>query len=113
MRALLALVLLLLAGAPARAGHDELTIGISQYPSTLHPAIDAMAAKAYVLAMTRRPFTAYDADWRRVCLLCTELPSRENGRAVDEPGGGMAVTYTIRPGAVWGDGVPLTEAVIV
>ena len=108
MRALLALVLLLLAGAPARAGHDELTIGISQYPSTLHPAIDAMAAKAYVLAMTRRPFTAYDADWRRVCLLCTELPSRDNGRAVDEPGGGMAVTYTIRPGAVWGDGVPVT-----
>ena len=106
---LLGLLGLLLAGVPARAaGHDELTIGISQYPSTLHPAIDAMAAKAYVLAMTRRPFTAYDADWHRVCLLCTELPSRENGRAVDEPGGGMAVTYTIRPGAVWGDGVPVS-----
>ena len=109
MRARLLLVLLLLlASGPARAGHDELTIGISQYPSNLHPAIDAMAAKAYVLAMTRRPFTAYDADWRRVCLLCVALPDREQGTAVDEPGGGMAVTYTIRPGAAWGDGVPVT-----
>ena len=103
------LAVALLAAGPALAGHEELTIGISQYPSTLHPDIDAMSAKTYVLAMTRRPFTAYDADWRRVCLLCTELPSRENGRVADDPGGGLAVTYTIRPGAVWGDGVPVTS----
>ncbi|MEI6560315.1 MAG: peptide ABC transporter substrate-binding protein [Rhodospirillaceae bacterium] len=111
MRALvLVLVLGLALGASgsARAGHDELRIGISQYPSTLHPAIDAMAAKTYVLAMTRRPMTAYDADWQRVCLLCTALPDRGAGTAADEPGGGMAVTYTIRPEAVWGDGVPVT-----
>ena len=29
-----------------------------------------------------RPFTVYDPDWKLVCLLCTELPSIENGRAV-------------------------------
>ena len=61
-----------------------------------------------------RPFTVYDADWTLVCLLCTELPSIENGRAVpvDLPGDrkGIDLTYTIRPDATWGDGVPVTTA---
>jgi peptide/nickel transport system substrate-binding protein len=106
------LAVLLLSVPAAAAGRDQLTIGISQYPSTLHPAIDEMAAKAYVLGLTRRPLTAYDADWKLVCLLCTELPSFDRGTAVEEPapggGTGLAVTYTIRPGATWGDGVPVS-----
>ena len=108
---LLLLLLLLLLTVPA-AARDQLTIGISQYPSTLHPAIDDMAAKSYVLALTRRPLTAYDADWKLVCLLCTALPSFDQGTAVEEPvaggGTGLAVTYTSRPGAPWGDGVPVS-----
>ncbi|MFQ5467291.1 MAG: hypothetical protein ACE5DS_04060, partial [Kiloniellaceae bacterium] len=44
------------AGASARAG--ELTIGLTQFPSTLNPQIDYMLAKSYVLAMTMRPITA-------------------------------------------------------
>jgi peptide/nickel transport system substrate-binding protein len=73
-----------------------------------------MAAKSYVLGMAVRPLTVYDADWKLVCLLCTELPSIENGRAVpvDLPDGrkGVDLTYTIRPDATWGDGVPVTTA---
>jgi peptide/nickel transport system substrate-binding protein len=96
----------------AAAAHDELRIGITQYPSTLNPVIDAMMAKTYVEAMTRRPLTTYDADWKLVCMLCVELPSIENGLAVpvELPGGkkGIKITYTIRPDAVWGDGVPIT-----
>ena len=76
-----------------------------------------MMAKTYVLAMTRRPFTAYDKDWRLVCMLCTELPTIENGRARPErtPKGkrGIAVTYTIRADAKWGDGAPVTSADVV
>ncbi len=45
-------------------------------------------------------------------MLCTELPTLENGKAVAEeaPGGqqGVALTYTIRPNATWGDGTPIT-----
>src|SRR3979411_465811 len=66
----------------AVGGMDELTIGITQFPSTLNPNIDAMAAKSYVLGMALRPFTVYDADWQLVCLLCVTLPSIENGLAV-------------------------------
>ena len=85
-----ALVLLLaLAGAAAAREPDELAIGVTQYPSTLNPVIDAMVAKSYVLAMVRRPLTTYDADWHLVCMLCVTLPSFENGLAVatDLPGG--------------------------
>ncbi|MGC2413294.1 MAG: peptide ABC transporter substrate-binding protein [Stellaceae bacterium] len=89
-----------------------MTIGITQFPSTLNPNIDAMAAKSYVLGMALRPFTVYDADWRLVCLLCGTLPSIDNGLAVpvDLADGkkGIDITYTIRPEATWGDGVPVT-----
>src|SRR5579872_6607785 len=109
---------LLFAGVlPAQqavAAHNSLTIGITQFPSTLNPNIDAMAAKSYVLGMAMRPFTVYDADWKLVCLLCTTLPSIENGLAVPVDLGsgkkGVDITYTIRPEAKWGDGVPVTTA---
>ena len=94
-----------------------LTIGISQYPSTLHPAIDAMLAKSYVLGLSQRPFVAFDKDWKATCILCEALPTFENGGAVKVPvpkdvgtgsGEGVAVTFRIREGMAWADGVPVT-----
>jgi peptide/nickel transport system substrate-binding protein len=100
-----------LPAAPTHA-HDAVTIGIVQFPATLNPDIDVMAAKSYVLGFALRPFTVFDADWQLVCLLCTELPSFENGKAVKTqlPGGktGVDLTYTIRPDAMWADGTPVT-----
>src|SRR5690349_4671928 len=104
----------LLSWAAIAAPRDSLTIGITQFPSTLNPNIDAMAAKNYVLGLAMRPFTVYDADWKLVCLLCTNLPSIENGLAVpvDLSDGkkGVDLTYTIRSDAIWGDGTPVTTA---
>ena len=114
VRALLAaLALVAAAAAPApAAAKDQLVIGLTQFPSSFHPAIDAMLVKAYILAMTRKPLTAYDAKWQLVCMLCTELPTIENGKARIETrpdgGRGIAVTFTIQPNATWGDGVPVT-----
>jgi peptide/nickel transport system substrate-binding protein len=112
MLRILALGLLLPASPAALAAHDALSIGITQFPATLNPNIDAMAAKSYVLGMALRPFTVYDASWHLVCLLCTRLPSIANGLAVpvDLPDGkkGVDLTYTIRPDAKWGDGEPVT-----
>jgi peptide/nickel transport system substrate-binding protein len=109
---LLAAVLAVFVSGPASGQQKSLTIGITQFPSTFHPNIDSMAAKSYVLAMTRRPFTAYDADWELVCMLCTELPTLENGLAeieqLESGEEGMALTYTIHPEATWGDGTPVT-----
>jgi len=92
---------------------DTLTIGITQFPSTFHPNIDSMMAKSYVLAMTMRPFTVFNPQWKLICMLCVELPTLENGLAVRETTtqdkDGIAVTYTIRKDARWGDGVPVTS----
>jgi len=112
-RRLPALAIALLLSSPAFGDErDSLTIGITQFPSTLNPNIDAMAAKSYVLGMALRPFTVYDADWQLICLLCVTLPSIENGLAVpvDLADGkkGIDITYTIRPEANWGDGAPVT-----
>src|SRR6266446_1170334 len=110
----LALTLGCALGTPAAADRDGLTIGIIQFPATLNPNIEVMAAKSYVLGMALRPFTVYDAEWKLVCLLCVSLPSIEAGDAVpvDLPGGkkGIDITFTIRPDASWGDGVPVSTA---
>lgn len=104
------------AGGTATA-RDSLTIGISQYPSTFHPSIDSMMAKSYILAMARRPITTTDADWNLACLLCTELPTIENGLAVPEKTAdgkdGAAITYTLRDDIRWGDGTPVTTKDVV
>jgi len=125
----LLLVAALIGPSPVPA-RDQLIIGSTQFPGTLHPNIDPMLAKSYVLGLTQRPFTTYDANWQLVCLLCTELPTFENGKAKieDLPPGfkreagttfckkadpalatkGIAATYTIQPNATWGDGTPVT-----
>lgn len=104
-----------LAAAPGMA-RDTLTIGLSQFPGTLHPSIDAMAAKSYILGMTRRPFTTFDQDWDLVCLLCETLPTFEDGvvRETREDGSlGLAVTFRVPEAAVWADGTPITTEDVV
>jgi peptide/nickel transport system substrate-binding protein len=96
--------LLPVSGAQAR---DSLTIGIAEFPSSLHPSIDPLLIKTYVIGFATRTVTTYDAENRLVCLLCTEVPTLENGLARME-GGGMAVTLKLRPELRWGDGEPVT-----
>jgi peptide/nickel transport system substrate-binding protein len=114
MRYLALVFMLILTALPhtVAKAKDQLVIGITQFPSTFHPNIDSMLAKTYILAMTRRPFTVYDVNWKNICLLCTKLPTMENGLAKRKttPDGknGVAVSYTIHPKATWGDGTPVT-----
>jgi peptide/nickel transport system substrate-binding protein len=109
----LAAAFLVLAGAAQAQVRDTLTIGITQFPATLHPMIDSMAAKSYVLGMARRPLTTYDKDWKLVCLLCADLPTFENGGArrvaLADGKEGAEVTFRIHPDAKWGDGRPVTS----
>jgi peptide/nickel transport system substrate-binding protein len=55
----------------------------------------------------------FDAQWQLICMLCTEVPTFENGLAVKEDLGdgnqGVAVTFKLDPKASWGDGTPLTS----
>ena len=103
--------------ARAAAAEEELVIGVSQFPPAFHPNLESHVTQGYVLAMTQRPFTAYDADWELVCMLCTELPTFENGKAViekqDDGSDGIALTYSIVEGARWGDGTPVTSEDVI
>jgi peptide/nickel transport system substrate-binding protein len=109
--AAIALMALPQLASPA-AAKDDLVIGVAQFPSSLHPDIDALVIKSYVLGFVTRQITAFDKDWKNTCLLCTELPTLENGLAKieDLPGGkhGMAVTIKLKPDLKWGDGSPVT-----
>ena len=103
------------AALPALAA-ETLTIGITQYPASFHPTLASMLAQRYVEGLTLRPITAYDHDWKLVCMLCTELPTIENGgakrEAYEQDGEtkeGIAVTYSLHPDATWGDGTPVTS----
>lgn len=101
-----------LAIRPAPASKDQLTIGVAQFSSSLHPNIDAEAIKTHTVGFVLRQLTAYGADWKNSCLLCAELPTIENGlaRIVDKPDGskGMAVTFKLKPGLKWADGERVT-----
>jgi peptide/nickel transport system substrate-binding protein len=99
-------------GERAPGQHDTLTIGIAQFPSSLHPDIDPEVVRSYAMGFVIRPITAFDAKWQNTCLLCSELPTLENGLAKRETRAdgtqGMAVTITLKPGLAWGDGQPVT-----
>ena len=78
-------------GATAYSARAEtLVIGMTQFPSNFHPAIEAMLAKTMVLSAIRRPFVTHDQDWQPRCMLCTTFPTLENGLAQRETleGGG-------------------------
>jgi peptide/nickel transport system substrate-binding protein len=115
MKRLIALLLATtLATPPAAAARDTLTIGISQFPSGLHPYFDPEVVKSYILQFAIRPVTGFDASWTNHCRLCTGLPTLDNGGVTLEtrPNGapGMAIHLALRDDQFWADGVPVTTA---
>jgi peptide/nickel transport system substrate-binding protein len=111
----LLLLFCLLFASPAFA-IDELVLGMGTAPGTLNPLLNSMLAGAFINSMTGRPISAYAANWKLVCFLCTELPTVENGRAriVDLPPDdkgivkkGMEIDVELKPMS-WADGTPFT-----
>ena len=102
----------LASAPPAIAARDTLTIGVAQFPASLHPYISSQTVQFYALGFMTRPVSAFDITGKPACLLCTELPTFENGLAKIEehPDGtrGLAVTIKLKPDLKWSDGVPLT-----
>ena len=99
--------------AAERLAQGELVIAVTQLPANLNPLFEQTPEAAFLNGFLRRPLTAFDADWKLVCILCTELPTVENGRARIVGDGSMTVTFTLAPEARWGDGMPLTTRDVV
>lgn len=94
--------------------HGMLTIGVSQYPSTLNPLIESAVAKSYILGFSHRSLVRYNHEWVSECQTCETLPSIANGLAKLETTAdglpGMAVTWVLKEDQFWGDGTPVTTA---
>ncbi|GAB5470232.1 MAG: peptide ABC transporter substrate-binding protein [Rhodospirillales bacterium] len=100
-------------GSVAKADESRLTIGVGQYTASLNALLEASVAQSYILGMTSRPMTMYDADWTLVCGVCVRIPTFENGlaqrQALEDGGEGVAVTYEMNPDLEWDDGTPVTS----
>ncbi len=111
MRSGLVAIAILAASVVPAAAKDDLVIGIGEFPASLHPLIDALSIKSYVVGFGQRAISAYVKDGL-ICLLCTDVPSLDNGlvKRVDEPDGGKGLEVTIKllPDLKWGDGQPVT-----
>ena len=106
--------LLLLAGAACSgaersgASNDLLIVGYDREPDTMnrfstHILEDIQSCIIEGLTIT-------DEKMNVVPLLASEVPTPENGGVVVRPDGKMDVTWKIRPGIKWHDGVPFTSA---
>ncbi len=107
-----ATLLAAIAPAQAQTPRNTLTIGMVQFPPDLHPYITDTSIKDTVLLAANRPMVGYASDGSVICLLCTEIPTLQNGGAKlikrDDGTDGMEVTYTLKPDLFWGDGVQVT-----
>lgn len=95
-------------GSVRAASNDLLVVAYDREPDTLnrfstHILEDIQTCVVEGLVTT-------DEQMRVVPLLAREIPTTENGGVVMRPDGGMDVTWTLRPGIRWHDGVPFTSA---
>lgn len=101
------------ASGPAPAGSasgaaTRLVIGYDREPDTLnrfstHILEDIETCVVEGLVTTDETMTI-------VPLLASQVPTLANGGVTMRPGGGMDVTWTLRPGISWHDGTPVTSA---
>ena len=95
-------------GGRRSASNELLVVAYDREPDTLnrfstHILEDVQTCVVEGLVTT-------DENMRVVPLLAREVPSLENGGVVLRPDGGMDVTWKLRPGVKWHDGVPFTSA---
>jgi len=103
-------LLLLSCGGSERTGpsNDLLIVAYDREPDTMnrfstHILEDIQGCVVEGLTIT-------DEKMNVVPLLASEVPTLENGGVVLRPDGGMDVTWHVRPGIKWHDGVPFTSA---
>jgi peptide/nickel transport system substrate-binding protein len=88
--------------------NDLLIIGYDREPDTLNRFSTHILED--IQSCIIEGLVTNDEQMNIVPLLAAELPTPENGGVVMRPDGGMDVTWKLRPGIRWHDGVPFTSA---
>lgn len=98
------------AGCAADRAHREnmLTVALTYDLDTLNAYSTGFLGD--VQAAVVEGLLAPDEHARYVPVLATEVPTLENGGIALTDGGGMVLTYHLRPGVLWHDGHPFTSA---
>lgn len=92
---------------------DTVIIGMQQEPDSLHSQLSTMSASTMVINLIEPGCMLQNEKLEWVPLGCEEIPSLENGAAKIVGEGDerhLEITYKIRPGWRWTDGVPVTAA---
>ena len=95
---------------PARAGasNDLLIVGYDREPDTMNRYSTHILED--IQSCIIEGLVSADEKNTVVPILAAEIPTLENGGVVLRKDGGMDVTWKLRPGVKWHDGVPHTSA---
>ena len=97
------------ADLPISDPDKTLVIGVSQEPDALFGIVGNLMVSGDVGSFIWRPLLLIDSQRKPYCVLCTELPSLENGLwKVDHENGVMETTFHLRRGLQWADGTEIT-----
>jgi peptide/nickel transport system substrate-binding protein len=87
---------------------NELRVGVQTPPNTLNPLLAANTTEGMLDRLVFDVLVTVDATGRRqVPVLASEVPTLANGGISKD---GLTITYHLRHGIVWHDGVPFTSA---
>ncbi len=96
---------------PARNEGGTLVLGDSESPTNFSPLFNQEVPAAQVDALLYAGLVQLDANLEPVPDLVVRVPTIQNGDVAWNRGAGtMDVTYALRPGLRWSDGLPLTSA---
>ncbi len=95
-------------GGAKGASNDLLTVGYDREPDTMNRYATHILEDIQTCVI--EGLVTSDEQMRVVPVLAAEIPTVENGGVVMRADGGMDVTWKLRPGVKWHDGVPHTSA---
>jgi len=96
-------------GAPSSVAGGVVRFNLAGDPTSLDPLFavqDAASVDQEVARLCFEPFFDIDARGRWIPALLSEIPTRENGGISPD---GRSITYHLRRGVLWQDGVPVTS----
>ena len=96
---------------PARHEGGTLTVGDWESPTNFSPLFNQEVPAAQVDALLYAGLVQLDANMEPVPDLVERVPTLQNGDVTwNRSAGSMDVTYSLKPGLRWSDGLPLTSA---
>lgn len=96
------------ASTATAAPKRRVVIGITQEPDTLFMPFKEMNAAEHIGRPGALMLTVFDERWQLVPQAAERVPTVENGDVVANADGTMTVTWRLKDGLFWADGVAVT-----